>query len=775
MSVMARSKASDQVRTSQVLSIFQRVPFYLCRAASGTKWLSLHFINLLTDDYRQCSCLKSSRRACKHQNWKAARSCLVHVPALSLTAFVLFINFSQTYWENVGAPTQNVRLNLLQLAGKVLEMLVVTSLSCVVVNHIQYELLHGSGLSLGIVLAGFQATTLTSIFNPSLWKKLSARGSRKRRYRFIILLVLLVILCAVVGPSCAILILPSIDWWPDKSATFSENRFYINANKSVLWPTHVTVEDTFFPPACGQPNATFVEYCPASGLSAIRDSVSSGLTVHWPGQLVNTTLPLKLEIPPPKFHRAIQTFYTTYPNYNYSDLDAMYNSSIITFIGASNSIMIENMLAKLMYYEQSLVPRVYDNNRVEILFHDAKRTFIPRVLTQCTMKEELAHIPLADSPLFFPSNLPGVNWTVDVGAYLGDSQNASVWVNSHDMGGAATIPSIAMVANYTYSGRGAQYETGPYSVFLACSVYASWEPVTLYLNIGSRSFHSPDFPGLVSCNDPGGPNIDPNIFKVQNMFNPASAGSKPILIDVDWANLMLPPNETIELLRQTMEDYGPATRTPEVITFVPAVSLLLIDALARIGMSTTTTLGSSKMFPRTVVNDNFRVFDGAAEISSINLQKSTELVIRLSRFGYGYSAGGTTRYIAIGILLAYIAITTIHIVFVLWYSWSCTDLDSLYDLVNLAVSSSRDLPDDVVSFGLAELKKQNVNVKAEERADSELRMVLNSYSVRDSVDDPEGLVRQRKKTIGNYFTVLKSKLGDGSESQLSSKTTREEK
>ncbi|CAG8973210.1 hypothetical protein HYALB_00006379 [Hymenoscyphus albidus] len=288
------------------------------------------------------------------------------------------------------------------------------------------------------------------------------------------------------------------------------------------------------------------------------------------------------------------------------------------------------------------------------------------------------------------------------------------------------MPSIAIVASYSYPDSFPENKPGLDSVLLACSIYASWEPVTLYLDIGRRSFDSPDFPSLVSYNHTATRPFDPGDFKLQNMFKPPSAGSKSILIDVDWANLMLPPNETIEVLRQAFNDNLPLGGD-QVNISITAFSLLLVDALARIGMSTTMTLGSSEERPHNL-EDWSLGFDEVAPFSSIDLQKSTEIVIELSRFGYSYSMRGTTRYISIGILLAYVTITLIHIVLILWFRWSCTDLGSLYDLVNLAFISSRSLPDEVVSFGLAELKKQNVNVRAEEQAHSKLRMAIDGFS-----------------------------------------------
>lgn len=92
-------------------------------------------------------------------------------------------------------------------------------------------------------------------------------------------------------------------------------------------------------------------------------------------------------------------------------------------------------------------------------------------------------------------------------------------------------------------------------------------------------------------------------------------------------------------------------------------------------------------------------------------------------------------------------------------------------MVNLSVSSSKDLPEDIILFGLAELKKRNVNVKAEERADAELRMVLENCSGRDIIDDREGLMRRKEEVVQNRSVELA--LRDGSESHLYSEVPLE--
>jgi hypothetical protein len=228
-----------------------------------TLWVSSKTKALFTRIYaslfcnQKCSCPSTPghvHKICKHEKWKAFRSCSIHIPPVAITATLLYLNISEIYWEEVGAAGQSLRLNALQFAAKLHEVFIVTSLSVVIINYMQYELLDGIGLSLGNVLAGFQITSLNSIFGLRLWNKLSWRGFKARHVRFLGLLTVLVFLCSITGPSSAILILPATGWWSVKGSLTAllgrildsekgvEFRLFLNASSSALWPSHITTE-----------------------------------------------------------------------------------------------------------------------------------------------------------------------------------------------------------------------------------------------------------------------------------------------------------------------------------------------------------------------------------------------------------------------------------------------------------------------------------------------------------------------------------------------------
>lgn len=179
-----------------------------------------------------------TKRAFGHERWRIFARCSIHIPPISISVTLPVLNISTIYYEDPGAKHQNLQFNGLQFAAKLHEILVAASLSAVAINYIQYKLLHvsGGGLSLGGVLAGFQITNLSSVCSPGLWSKSLTKGFRVRRLLFALIVIILMIMVAVVGPSSAILILPAIDGgrFPTKYPTPGVTRKTYNCKNSLL-------------------------------------------------------------------------------------------------------------------------------------------------------------------------------------------------------------------------------------------------------------------------------------------------------------------------------------------------------------------------------------------------------------------------------------------------------------------------------------------------------------------------------------------------------------
>ncbi|KAH7374139.1 hypothetical protein BKA64DRAFT_259984 [Cadophora sp. MPI-SDFR-AT-0126] len=212
--------------------------------------------------------------------WKNDRSkcfvaCLVHVPSLITTIALISLNVSSQWFSDVDTPNQNAQLNALQFAAKVHEIVIVASLSVVAVSCVQQELSRREGLAIDGVLASFQISNILSIFSPALWKANINTGFLPRRILFGLSITLLTLLGAIVGPSSAILMLPSIgSWGLNIPLTWSQGgtrdttcSIFMTGNESAIWPSSITTSN-FLPPQCQILNTSTIlqDICPAAGL-----------------------------------------------------------------------------------------------------------------------------------------------------------------------------------------------------------------------------------------------------------------------------------------------------------------------------------------------------------------------------------------------------------------------------------------------------------------------------------------------------------------------------
>ena len=204
---------------------------------------------------------------------------------IAVTTVLLILNFSYTFNESIKPSGQNVRLNAFRFATKMHEILIVTSLSAIVLNYVQYEILHGRGVPLGSMLAGFQITDVSLLWSPGFWATALTGGLKARHFRLTVLIVLMVLLGAIVGPASAILMLPCLSYWDCQSilaknlsyySMFLSNddtlhsynsRFYVGANTSTLFPEFI--ETNSYPANCNSTATPMPGYCPLGGLRCL--------------------------------------------------------------------------------------------------------------------------------------------------------------------------------------------------------------------------------------------------------------------------------------------------------------------------------------------------------------------------------------------------------------------------------------------------------------------------------------------------------------------------
>jgi hypothetical protein len=292
-----------------------------------------------------------------------------------MTAFVVSVNFASPFLENAGVQDQNLRFNALQFAAKIHEILMAASLSLVAITYIQYELLVGRGLPLNGVLAGFQITSFSAISTSRLWeKKLFIKGSRARRIRFILLLLLLVVLCATIGPSSAILIMPATGYWKYPLSlegwNLSNAQFLIDANNSMLWPSLITSE-SFLAPYCTFTNTDTSDSCPTGGLSILNSSIDQISLQTISPTTWNLTLPII-----PSNAMDDEQVYRRYIEGVYQDGDTT------KFVARTTAVSVDNVLNYLSYAYSG--PSIEADIRWEISLLNGAKILAPQTLVICT-------------------------------------------------------------------------------------------------------------------------------------------------------------------------------------------------------------------------------------------------------------------------------------------------------------------------------------------------------------------------------------------------------
>ena len=172
---------------------------------------------------------------------------LPHLLPLLVTVAIISLNAREVYWQDLGLPNQNTKLQALQYAAKAHEIIMAASLTAIVVYQVRYDLSGSKGVPLGFLTAGFQLNDLSFLFTKKFFGGATVRARSigwSRSSRLTYLLVLGFALTSVVGPSSAVAMIPRLDWW-DMSQVEAfgreyKDRVYFNRTEAELWPGDIT-------------------------------------------------------------------------------------------------------------------------------------------------------------------------------------------------------------------------------------------------------------------------------------------------------------------------------------------------------------------------------------------------------------------------------------------------------------------------------------------------------------------------------------------------------
>jgi hypothetical protein len=128
-----------------------------------------------------------------------------HILAIFMAIALLVLNINAFYFEDLSPSA----ISAFQFAGKGLEMLMQASLAIILYDTIRYQIVRHKDFPMGALVAALQTTQISYPFSPEFRGALTSKNWRGCRKLYLALLICAtVILAAVVGPSCAVALVP---------------------------------------------------------------------------------------------------------------------------------------------------------------------------------------------------------------------------------------------------------------------------------------------------------------------------------------------------------------------------------------------------------------------------------------------------------------------------------------------------------------------------------------------------------------------------------------
>lgn len=652
--------------------------------------------------------------------------CVIHLFPIIITSILLFLNFSGIYYEPTGVSNQNARLNTLQFAAKLHEVSITLSLSAIVLTYIQFELLQGSGIPLGSLLSAFQVNNLSSLWSPGLWATTFARGLNLRRFLLVAIVILAVTLGAIVGPASAILMVPSLGYWNDQLPVYTQPswwtnneklRYFVCASESSLWPSRINTVDAY-PPDCNSTASPMPEYCPLGGFSTLLDLATPlwweeegdwNFTIQSPSDSAPGDATLYSQ-----FIEGSSVISTGGGFYSVTGTTSMFANNFLGVIAAQGNMQNINMNEKItltLINGRVLAPTVYAPC-LSLQYQLVNGSFYPSPWSADNLSPAYSSLKEISFPLP-QSGYIHQNWTSNLSPLLdiwnSSTVSAAMWVDPPNIGDAT--PSIgAVFATY--------YNNSSSAKILTCSVYASWQPVDMYLNTFADNFiHSPTMDEYISNG-------------IGSEYLPLYT-QRPIKIDSHWANTEIPGNSTFgELVRKQFALYTNTNSFDDTMcdetAFGSSLTIFLTNVLSRIGGESQPLVG------HTISNQNSTYMDWQEitpnpndTLVEIDPSNMTEFQVTLLRYGYAYSMEGLTRRMAAGILLAHSLVAIIYMVLIVWFRWTCHGLRTLSEVLVLAITSHPSEKLDNTCSGISRLDTYKHILKVREVSDARLGLVLD--------------------------------------------------
>ncbi|KAF3016510.1 hypothetical protein E8E14_011095 [Neopestalotiopsis sp. 37M] len=188
----------------------------------------------------------------------------VHLLPAMITCLLFLINVRGRYigkeLEEPEGP-DDVKSSFLQIAAKMQEMLVISSLASIILHTVRRKLLYKEGVPLGLLGSHMSFSELSYFWSPDLWASIWAYDHKRQRKNFCFFGLLFVsgFIAALAGPATAILMIPRTQDWDAGGMIF-----WMNGSDAQLWPDRLDAEYSRFYDCSTNTSRLNDYHCPSS-------------------------------------------------------------------------------------------------------------------------------------------------------------------------------------------------------------------------------------------------------------------------------------------------------------------------------------------------------------------------------------------------------------------------------------------------------------------------------------------------------------------------------
>ncbi|KAI9858154.1 MAG: hypothetical protein M1813_007803 [Trichoglossum hirsutum] len=155
------------------------------------------------------------------------------------------------------------KLDALQFAAKLHELMMHSSLQAIATWSIRYRLEAGWGVPFGAVFGDQHVTHISYLWSKAFLGAIRSGYHHVAKKFVLAILSICTIVAVVVAPSSAIAIQPELDFWPAGGTSL-----WINATSDELWPSRLN--GSTIKPACAEPGGYSDRSCPSAQWPAVQ-------------------------------------------------------------------------------------------------------------------------------------------------------------------------------------------------------------------------------------------------------------------------------------------------------------------------------------------------------------------------------------------------------------------------------------------------------------------------------------------------------------------------